>query len=221
MGLKRLILVFGFLLSFSGLTAGESYRVGVLVFDGVLTSEVTGPIEVFSKASAKGDAKFEVLTIGRTDQPVRSEEGLVMLPDVTIKNSPELDILIVPSALDMQPLLSDPELLQFVKEKGSSVGNLASHCAGAFLLGKAGLLDGRRATTYIGGEEELRSLAPKAQVQENQHVVVDGNLITSIGGLVSYDASLTLLESLAGEKTARAVAESLYYFHWQPERDGS
>lgn len=194
-------------------------RVGVVVFDGFLSSEVVAPLEVFTKATSKAPSQpFEVLTVAASAEPVRSEEGLVIQPRATFASSPPLDILVVPSAMDMDRVLADQALVAFIKERGAKARYVASHCAGAFLLGKAGLLDGRRATTYIGGAESLQKMFPKARVEGDKHVVVDGNLITSIGGAMSYEGSLTLLDRIDGAKTADQVADALYYFRWKEKR---
>jgi transcriptional regulator GlxA family with amidase domain len=194
-------------------------RVGVVVFDGFLSSEVVAPMEVFTKATSKAPSQpFEVLTVAASAKPVRSEEGLVIQPRATFASSPPLDILVVPSAMDMDRVLADQALVAFIKERGSRARYVASHCAGAFLLGKAGLLDGKRATTYIGGAESLQKMFPKAHVEGDKHVVVDGNVITSIGGAMSYEGSLTLLERIAGPATADKVADALYYFRWKEKR---
>ncbi len=76
-------------------------------------------------------------------------------------------------------------------------------------MGQAGVLDGRRATTYVGGEKSLQKMFPKAKVQYDQQVVTDGNLITSNGAVISYEASLLLLEKLAGASLAQEVADEI------------
>ncbi len=189
-------------------------RVGVVVFDGFLTSEVTAPLEVFAKASSKGPLKFEVLTVAAENQIVTSEEGLRLQPDVDFASSPALDILIVPSSLDVEGLMADQAAVGFIRDQGAKATYLASNCAGAFLLGKAGLLDGRRVTTYIGGNADLQKKFPKAKVIDGKHIVVDGNLVTSIGGVTTYDATLTMLERITSPELADKVADALYYFSW-------
>jgi len=200
---------------FAGMSsAAESMRVGIVVFDGFLTSEVTAPIEVFAKASAKGDIRFDVVTIGATKDVVVSEEGLRLKPDHALSTAPELDILVVPSALDVDGLLANEPVVSFIKERGGRARWLASHCAGAFLLGQAGLLKGRRVTTYVGGWADLRKRFPEATVLE-EHVLVDGNLVSSIGGVTSYDGALTLLGEITGDwALTDTVAEALYYYPW-------
>jgi transcriptional regulator GlxA family with amidase domain len=208
------------LLSLAGTRAAatEPLRVGVVVFEGVLASEVVAPVDVFSKAASEGLHPFEVLIVGPSRTPVRSHEGLLIQPQATFAKSPALDILVVPSSMDTNSLLADRALVAFAKERGARARYVASHCAGAFVLGKAGLLDGKRATTYIGGAEALQKKFPRARIEGDEHVVVDGNLVTSIGGAVSYEGSLALLERIAGAQAADRVAQALYYFRWNEKR---
>ena len=189
-------------------------QVGVVVFDGFLTSEVSAPLEVFAKASSKGSQKFEVMTVAADKKTVTSEEGLRIQPDVDFASSPALDILIVPSSLDVEGLMANQQAVGFIRKQGAEASYLASNCAGAFLLGKAGLLDGRRVTTYIGGNADLQKKFPKAKVIDGKHIVVDGNLVTSIGGVTTYDATLTMLQQITSPELANTVAEALYYFPW-------
>jgi len=193
-------------------------RVGVVVFEGFLSGEVVAPMEVFAKAGRDGSPGFEVFTVAPSDKPVRSHEGLVIQPRVTFATSPPIDILVVPSSMDTERLLADQGLVAFIREHGARARYVVSHCAGAFLLGKAGLLDGKRATTYLGGAEPLQKMFPRAHVEGDKYVVVDGNLVTTIGGAMSYEGSLALLERIAGSETANRVADALYYFRWKEKK---
>lgn len=198
--------------------SAEPLRVGVVVFDGFLSGEVVAPVEVFARAASEGSQPFDVFTVAASNNLVRSHEGLQIQPRATFATSPPLDILVVPSSMDTQRLLADRALVAFIKERGPRARYVASHCSGAFLLGKAGLLDGRRATTYIGGAASLQKMFPKARVEGDKHIVVDGNLITTIGGAMSYEGSLTLLERVAAAGTADRVADALYYFRWKEKK---
>jgi transcriptional regulator GlxA family with amidase domain len=213
-------ILFCLVLSVMGAPAvtAEPLRVGVVIFEGFLASEVVAPVEVFAKAAGEGSPRFDVFTVGASGKPVRSHEGLLVQPRETFASAPSLDILVVPSSMDLEGLLADPALVGFIKERGIRARYLASHCAGAFLLGKAGFLDGKRATTYIGGAERLQKMFPKSRVEGDRHVVVDGNLVTTIGGAVSYEGSLALLERIAGPATADRVAAALYYFRWKEKK---
>lgn len=188
-------------------------RIGIIVFDGVLTSDIAAPIEVFGEASHQSwFSNYEVITISASDsQLIRTEQGMHIKADRLVKDNPSVDILLIPSAYDMKPLIKNVALIDYIKSKAKTVEWLASNCSGAFLLGEAGALDGIKATTWAGGEDELKQAYPAIDVQWNQNVVVDKNVVTSNGSIVSYEAALVLLEKIASPKKAKEVAVALQF----------
>ena len=189
----------------------EGYVIGIVVFDGVLTSEVVGPAEVFAIAARQD--WFEggkVLLIGIEPQPeIRTEEGIRIGVDATIADDLALDALLVPGANDTSALLQHERLIDFIKKHEKGARWVCSVCSGAFVLGNAGVLDGKQATTWFGGESSLQSQFPAIQVVHDKPVVLDKGRITANGGLVSYQAALVLLGCLSSANHARAVYESL------------
>ena len=117
----------------------------------------------------------------------------------------------VPSTYDMTPLLNNNDLIAFIKAQGKQVKWLASNCSGASLLAEAGILNGLKATTWAGGERELKSDYPQVNVQFDQNVVVDRNVIISNGSIISYQAALLLLEKLSRVTFANEIAESIQW----------
>jgi len=188
-------------------------RIGILVFDGVLTSDITAPIEVFGVANKKSwFSNYETVVINVENNPsVTTEEGLKIGTDSWIGAQPEVDVLIVPSSYDMEPLLDNQQLISFIQSTANKAEWMASNCSGSFILAEAGLLNQRKATTWFGGESSLKSSYPKVNVQFDQNIVIDGNVITSNGSLVSYQAALTLLGKMTSERKANEVAEALQY----------
>ena len=187
----------------------KTYTIGIIVFNGVLTSEVIGPAEVFAIAQQQG-FDGHVLLIGVEPQPtIRTEEGLKLVVDATIADDLSLDVLLVPVGNEMDHLLQHEPLNNFIRHHADSAQWLGSMCAGAFLLGQAGVLDGRQATTWFGGETSLQTQFPAIQVVHDQPVVVDRRRITANGGLVSYQAALVLLGKIGGIDQARAVYKTL------------
>ena len=189
----------------------QAYKIGIIVFDGVLTSEVVGPAEVFAIAGQhewfQGSG---VQLIGIDQSPtIRTEEGLRLMVDATISDELALDVLFVPGGNDMGHLLQNEELNRFIRNQEEQAQWLGSVCAGAFLLAKAGALDGKQATTWFGGETSLQSQFPAIDVIHDKPVVVDSRRITANGGLVSYQAALVLLGQLSGSEQARQVYDSL------------
>lgn len=188
-------------------------KIGIIVFDGFLTSDVTAPIEVFGAAtSTEWFSDYEVVLISTTKRlNVKSEEGLSVIADSTIYETLELDVLMVPSAYDMTPFLSNSDLVSFIASHGNKASWIASNCSGAFLLGEAGLLNGKKATTWAGGEAELAKAYPEIHVQYDQNVVVDGRIVTSNGGPISYQASLALLEKMSSADHAQAISNQIQF----------
>lgn len=188
-------------------------KIGVLVYDEVLTSDAVAPAEVFGVASRKAwFSGYEVLLINvERGKTVTTEEGLTLQVDANIYDDLDLDVLIVNSAYDMDWLFENEDLTRFMKDQAKKVEWLASNCSGAFLYAHAGLLDGFRATTWAGGEPALQRQFPKIDVIVDQNVVVDRNRITSNGGVPSYQAALVLLWLMSGESNAKEVFETIQF----------
>ena len=186
-------------------------KIGILVFDDVLTSDITAPAEVFGAASKQSwFTNYEVIMINieRKDY-ITTEEGLRLKTQANIFNDIDLDVLLVPSAYTMKPLLKNKDLIKFVKSQSDRVSWIASNCSGAFILAEAGVLKGRRATTWAGGEKELQQSYPDVKVVFNQNFVTDGNIITSNGGAVSYEAAVFLLSKLSSTRRSQSIYEAL------------
>src|SRR4051812_44751292 len=185
----------------------KATTIGIIVFDEVLTAEVMGPAEVFGIASkSKALAGSKVLLIGIEPQPsIRTDEGIRLLVDATIADDLALDVLFVPGANDVTGLLQHEKLNAFIQKQEKSVEWLGSACAGAFVLGNSGVLDGKQETSWFGGETSLQAQFPAIQVIHDRPVVLDQRRITANGGLVSYRAALVLLGKIAGVTEAQAV----------------
>jgi transcriptional regulator GlxA family with amidase domain len=210
-------LIFSFCASFA--QAGDK-TIGVLVWDGVLTSDITGPLEVFGQASTLSwftDYKVSTINVGEGTS-IKTHEGLSLAVDAHLKDSPKVDVLLVPSSYDMDPILKSENVIGYIRDTATRAEWMASNCSGAFALAKAGVLDGKKATTWAGGEGDLKKDYPKVDVQFDTNVVVDKGVITSNGSLVSYQAALILLAKLASPEKAQEVADALQYsrFSQQP-----
>ncbi|GAA3576214.1 MULTISPECIES: DJ-1/PfpI family protein [Marinobacter] len=207
--LKRTLFALSLLLVAASAQADK--RIGIIVFDGVLTSDITAPIEVFGIASKKAwFSDYDVITINVGDgATVTSEEGLTLAVDAHLSDRPEVDVLLVPSSYDMDPLLENKDLIGYIRELEPKIEWLASNCSGAFVLAEAGVLDGRKATTWAGGEGDLEDDYPAVDVQYDTNYVIDGNVITSNGSVVSYEAALALLAQMSSEGRADEVRAAL------------
>lgn len=186
--------------------------IGILIFDQVLMTDITAPIDVFAKHSEDGKQLFNVITIAERYDLFTSEEGLKMFPDYTISNAPKLDILIVPSAYDMTSQVANKNVVEFIREQNKNTDYTVSNCAGATLIGEAGIADGRRIVTWVGGGADLQKNYPNLKVQDDSKVsfVEDGKFMSSNGNLATYISSLELLEKLTNREHRKFVESHLY-----------
>ncbi|MCE1236842.1 MAG: DJ-1/PfpI family protein [Hyphomicrobiales bacterium] len=187
-------------------------HIGFLLFPGVQQLDLTGPYEVF--ASAPG---AEVHLVWKTLQPVATATGLVLAPTVTFADAPAFDVVCVPGGGGVNALLTDEETLAFLRRQAESARFVTSVCTGSLVLGAAGLLQGRRATTHWNAMDFL----PKfGATPVEARVVRDGRLVTAGGVTSGIDFGLTLLAELFDETTARTVGLALEYAPAPPFGDG-
>ncbi|WP_445734092.1 DJ-1/PfpI family protein [Mariniflexile sp.] len=186
--------------------------IGLLIYNGVLTTEVTASADVFAKPTEDGKQLFNVITIAETENPIVSEEGLKIIPDYTFGNCPKLEVLFVPSAYDMYAQVHNKNIVDFIKEKNKETKYTVSNCAGAQLIGASGIADGKKIVTWIGGGEQLQKDYPNLLVQNDSLVtyVEDGKFSSSNGNLTSYISALNLVEKMTS-KAHRDFVESYLY----------
>jgi cyclohexyl-isocyanide hydratase len=178
-------------------------QVGFLAFPQVQQLDLTGPYDVLASLPST-----TCRLIWKTCEPLPSSSGLILTPDCTFDDCPQLDILCIPGGSGITDLMVDPETLAFVRKQAAHARYLTSVCTGALLLGAAGLLRGRRATTHWAFHELLESLGAIAR---RARVVRDGNLITGGGVTAGIDFALALAAELAGEQEAQAIQLELEY----------
>jgi transcriptional regulator GlxA family with amidase domain len=189
----------------------ESARtVAILAFDDMEVLDFAGPYEVFNVAGELGDgAPFSVFSVGLTDRPAVGRGGFTVLPTYTLEDAPLPDVVVVPGGAGTRPLLGDERLLGWLRERAAEVELLLSVCTGALVLGAAGLLERRRATTHHGAFDELAAVSPTTQVVRGQRFVRSAEtILTSAGVSAGVDLSLHAVQLLAGPETRdRVVAE--------------
>ena len=155
---------------------------------------------------------MNVFTVAKTKDVVRSFEGLRMIPDFAYSEDsiPHIDILVVPSAehhLDSD--LDDMQMIDWVRQIGQDATYVTSHCDGAFVLAKAGLLDDQVSTTFPSDIQKMRDMFPELDIRSDVLFVHDDKYITSAGGAKSFEAALYLCEYLYGKKIAESLAGGL------------
>ncbi len=190
----------------------ELPTIGLLMFNGVLQSEVIATSDVFAKPSIEGKQLFNVITIAENAAPITSEEGIRFVPDYTFESCPQLTAMFVPSAYDMYAQVHNEKIVSFIKEKNRETLYTISNCAGAQLIGKSGIADGHKIVTWIGGGTQLQKDYPNLKVQNDSLVtfVEDGKFSSSNGNLASYISALNLLEKMSGPEHRKFVEDYLY-----------
>jgi transcriptional regulator GlxA family with amidase domain len=189
----------------------RALHVGFLVVDGVYNTELTAPFDILQHTVFHAQPGMKVFTVAPSLEPVRTFEGLRLLPDYTLTSAPPIDVLVVPSAEhSMDTDLENRELIAWVRTTGLRAQYVLSLCDGAFVLAQAGLLDGRAATTFPADVARFRErFGATVDVREGVSFVHDGPALTSVGGAKSFDAALYLCELLYGAKAARGLARGL------------
>lgn len=191
----------------------KNYNVAFLIMDGTFNTEYTAPYDIFQHTKFRTGIKaMNTFTVANTLEPIMTFEKLRILPDYdyTKDELPKIDILVVPSAehhLDTD--LKDTVMLNFIKKIDTEALFITSHCDGAFVLAKAGLLDSVTSTTFPGDLNLYKEMFPKLSVKEDVLFVHDGKYITSAGGAKSFEAALYLCEVLYGKEIAQTLAKGL------------
>jgi cyclohexyl-isocyanide hydratase len=178
-------------------------RIGLLLFPEITQLDLTGPYEVFTKLPGA-----EVRLVWKTLDPVRANGGMRLLPDTTFADCKQLDLVCVPGGGGMNALLEDAETLDFLRAQARGARYVTSVCTGALVLGAAGLLTGKRATTHWMSHAML---ADFGALPVNERVVVDGNVITGGGVTAGIDFALTVAAELFGPEVAKTIQLGLEY----------
>jgi cyclohexyl-isocyanide hydratase len=193
--------------------SGTRFRNGMLVFPNLTQLDLTGPYEVLARIPGS-----ETLLLWKDLDPVRSEHGLTILPMATLSSCPPLDLVLVPGGPGINPLLEDAEVLDFLRPVAAQARYIVGVCTGSLVLGAAGLLRGRRATTHWMSRDMLRSFDAEPVAER---VVVDGKLYTGGGVTAGIDVALTVVAAIAGKEAAEAIQLGIEYDPAPPFASGS
>lgn len=191
--------------------------IGILLFDQVELLDFSGPFEVFSMANALRardgvrNPPFSVRTVAAGEGWVVTRGGLRVVPDCTLETCPSLDILVVPGGPGVRQEMHQSRLVDWIARKARECRQVASVCTGALLLGKAGLLAGRQATTHWAALDELERLCPECIVLREYRVVDSGEIVTSAGVSAGIDMALYLTARCCGEELRQRVARQMEY----------
>jgi transcriptional regulator GlxA family with amidase domain len=197
-------------------------RVGILIFPDVEVLDFCGPFEVFSVTRLNEELRreepspFEVLVVAEQAGTVTTTGGMKVTPHHTIDTCPPLDILVVPGGWGTRAEIKNTRLVEWIKARAAQVETLTSVCTGSMLLGQAGLLDGRHATTHWASCADLAERYPAVTVEPDPIFVRDGNVATSAGVTAGMDLALALVEEDLGRDTALEAARWLVLFLKRP-----
>ncbi len=199
------------------------FTVGIYLYDEVEILDFCGPYEVFTTAARVGkrlfpndSPMFNVVTLASPIHSVHCRGGLNVEPDFDIRHHPALDMLIVPGGVADKEL-EKQDVMDWLHEMAHSVSICASVCTGAFMLAKAGLLNGRYATTHWEDIGDLEKMFPQIKIKRNVRWIDEGNLVTSAGISAGIDMSLYLVSRLVNQDLALRTARQMEY-DWNCER---
>jgi cyclohexyl-isocyanide hydratase len=182
----------------------SNFNVGFVIFADLTQLDFTGPLQVLSRLPHS-----TTLIVAKSEAPVPSDCGLSLVPTHTFANCPSLDLICIPGGVSgVVGAIRDRETIAFVRRQAGTAKYVTSVCTGAFVLGIAGLLKGRRATTHWA-YTDLLSLV--GATYEKARVVKDGNVITAGGVTSGIDFGLSVVAEIAGETTARAIQLGVEY----------
>lgn len=194
-------------------------RIGLLVFDEVDLLDFGGPYEVFLTADRllkrqRDERSLEVRAVSLDGEPVTAYGGVGLVPEGALDM--DLDVLVVPGAIDIGVVLADTELIGALQRSRDAVPIVASVCTGAFLLGEAGLLEGRRWTTHFEDIDLLAGRIGTDGVTRGVQWVDSGSVVTAGGLSAGIAMALHLVERLVDRSHAVATARQIEY-RWDPE----
>lgn len=187
-------------------------RFGLLCFPDVQQLDLTAPYEVFVSAPDS-----VVHLVWKNTAPLRSATGLWLTPDTSFTDAPDFDVLCIPGGKGVNALLQDEETLAFIRAKAAKARYVTSVCTGSLVLGQAGLLNGKRATSHWNAVDLLDRVGA---IPVKERVVRDGNVITAGGITSGIDFGLSVVAELLGEEEAQAIQLGLEYAPHPPFNAG-
>ena len=179
--------------------------IGLVVFPRFQMLDIAAPGDAFAevKVLSHGECEYEILTIATTRGPIQSSSGLTIMPDRTIFDPcPHFDTLIVPGGLGVFDILEDTTLTDWLVAQGESCRRIGAICNGVFVLGAAGMINGKTVTTHWMDAARLASMFRKATVEPDRIYVKDNSLYTTAGVTAGIDLSLALIEEDFGKQMA-------------------
>jgi len=185
-------------------------KVGIVLFPEVEELDFVGPWEMVSMWGTHAEGPEERFIVAQSTEPVTCAKGLTVVPGVSFAQCPLLDILVVPGGLGTRREVDNAALISFIAQQGKQCKAVLSVCTGSFLLHRAGLLSGKRATTHWNSLDRLKALGDVTVIEER--FVEDGNIWSSAGVSAGIDMMLAFIASYAGEEAAAKTQAAAEYF---------
>lgn len=193
-------------------------RIAALLFGGFELLDVFGPLEAFGILS--NEKMYQVVTVAERAAPIASAQGPTSLPDFSFDDCPPLDMFLVPGGIGTRREVINDPLLQWLRDRAAAASIVMSVCTGTALLAKAGLLDGRRATTNKRNFAWASSNGPQVKWVKEARWVEDGKFWTSSGVSAGIDMTLAVIATIANAETAEQIAIQMEYdWHRNAEWD--
>lgn len=192
------------------MTDSRHHIIGLVIYPGMTALDIVGLRQVFSALP-----NVQIHRIWKTLDSIKTDDGMMILPDTTFENCPLLDVICVGGGLGQNAVVDDPEVLEFFQKQGSTAKFITSVCGGSVFLAKAGLLQGYRAATHWAAREQLALLGVEVGCER---VVIDQNRMTGGGVTAGIDFGLTIASVLCGEEAAK-IAQLLMEYDPAPPFD--
>jgi len=188
-------------------------QIGSLIFDRLDQIDLTGPFEVFSRIP---NSTYRIY--GKSTAPLRDLRGLRMIADATLAETPQLDLLHIPGGFGQEAIMDDEEVLGWIRGQAKDARCVFSVCTGALILGAAGLLQGRRATTHWASIDLLHYFGATVV---DKRVVKDGKFVFAAGVTSGIDGALRVAADLRGDEVAQGIQLGIAYAPEPPFNAGS
>lgn len=194
-----------------GLQSQGVLRAAFVVLDGVYNSELMAPYDVLHHSIFRDTVNYvEPFVVSPDGEALVTFEGLTIVPHYSFANAPQADILVIPSTEgSMDRDLDNGDYMDWLHTAASQAMSVITVCDGAFALAATGLLDGRQVTTFPADRDRLAAMFPNVHVRYEERLVIDGKFITSVGGALSYEPALYLVNELYGTAHAQETARGL------------
>lgn len=189
--------------------------VGIVLYPGFELLDVCGPAEMLGVV---GPQRLKLVTVAEAAGTVRSTQGVSLVADYALEDCPQLDIVLVPGGFGTLQQLNNAKLLDWIRARAEPAELVCSVCSGSAILAKAGLLDGRRATSNKQFFNLAVAQGPKVEWVKEARWVDDGKFVTSSGVAAGIDMSLHVIARLYGEETAQRIADGTEY-QWHRDAD--